>query len=134
MKTFEINKIAVTMGKVLNLLSSIEPNISDEWSAYDSKEELCTLAYICRKGILEKIEMNSVLLSNPTITIRIPTGIFSSKKETLESGLNKTVGKLKELASRDSVVVQPMVENILKGGALFYQYDKLLSERLRYQF
>lgn len=131
MKSFDLNRIAIVMGKVLDLLSSLEPNIIDEWSAYDSKEELCTVAYICRKGILEKIEHNSVLLSNPNIPIRIPTGLFSSKKETIESGLNKTVGKLKVLASRDSMVVQPMVENILNGGSLFYQYDNLLSDKLK---
>lgn len=134
MKMFELNKIAIVMGKVLNLLSQLEPNIINERDAYDSKEELCTLAYMCRRGILEKIEMNPVLLSNPNTTIRIPTGIFSSKKETIESGLNKTVGKLKELASHDSIVVLPMVENILNGGTLYFQYDKLLSDKLKSQF
>lgn len=134
MNILTLNKIAIIMGEILNLLSQLEPTIISEWDAYNSKEELCTLAYMCRKGILEKIEVNPVLLSNPNIPIRIPTGIFSSKKETIESGLNKTIGKLKELASHDSIVVKPMVENILDGGTLFTQYDKLLSDKLRNYF
>lgn len=121
------------MGKVLDLLSSIEPNIIDEWSAYDAKEELCTIAYLCRKGILEKIELNPFLFVL-NVPIRIPTGFFSSRKETIESGLNKTVGKLKHLASLDSIAVLPMVEEILNGGSLFFQYDNLLSDKLKKYF
>lgn len=131
MELFELNKIALTMGKVLDLISQIEPNIVTEWDVYDNKEELCTLAYICRKGILERIEKTGTLLNHPHITIRIPTGLFSSKKETLESGLNKTVGRIKQIASMDSMAVQPMVENILNGGSLFQQYDIYLSDKLK---
>lgn len=131
MGIMDLNKIAITMGKVMKMLSEIEPNITNERDVYDYKEELCTLAYVCRKGILLRSEANPSFISHPHISIRIPTGIFSSKKMSIESGLNMTIGKIKQLAGMDSIVVLPMIENILNGGELYYKYDKLLSGSLK---
>lgn len=124
----ELNKIAIAMGKVLRLLSEIEPQINDEWDVYDHKEDLCVIAYVCKKGILMRIEQNLTLACNPLTPIRIPTGIFSSQKETIESGLSKTIGKLKDIVSAD-IVTQGMVENILDGSNLYYQYERILPEK-----
>lgn len=122
---FELNKIAIAMGKVLCLLDEIEPTIKNEWDVYDHKDDLCCIAFICRKGILMRLGDNCNLLS----PIRIPTGVFSSKKETIESGLNKTIGRLKEIVKAD-MVTQGMVDNILDGGKLYYQYEHILPNKL----
>ena len=42
----ELNKLAVTMGKVISMLDDIESQIINEWDVYDHKEELCTVAYV----------------------------------------------------------------------------------------
>lgn len=128
MTGIELNKIAIAMGKVLHLLSEIEPQIKNEWNVYDHKEDLCVIAYVCRKGILMRLEQNPALAYNTLTPIRIPTGIFSSLKETIESGLSKTIGKLKDIVSTD-IVTQSMVENILDGSNLYYQYEQILPEK-----
>lgn len=125
---FELNKIAIAMGKVLSMLSDIEPQINNEWDIYDHKDELCVIAYACRKGILMRLEKNPVLASNPLTPIKIPTGIFSYQKETIESGLSKTIGKLKDIVNAD-IVTHKMVDNILDGNNLYYQYERILPEK-----
>lgn len=126
----ELNNIAIAMGKVLVLLAEIVPKINNELDIYDHKEELCVVAYVCRKGILDRLDKYPIFASNPLTPIRIPTGIFSSKKETIEGGLNMTIGKLKEVVSSD-VVTMAMVENILNGGNLYYQYERIVPEKLK---
>ena len=126
----EINKLAVTMGKIMLMLSDIEPKISDELDVYDHKEELCLIAYVCKKGILDRIERNLTLASNPLMSIRIPLGLFKSRKETIDSALHNTIGKLKQIVSSD-IVTKGMVDNILNGGNLYYNYDEILPSHFK---
>lgn len=126
----ELNKLAVTMGKVMLILADIEPKISYEMDVYDHKEELCTVAYVCKKGILDRIERNPTLASNPMMSIRIPLGLFKSRKETIDSALHNTIGKLKQIVSSD-IVTKGMVDNILNGGNLYYNYDEILPPHFK---
>jgi len=129
MGAIDLNKVAISMGKVLILLSEVESLIKSENDIYEHKEDFCTIAYICRIGILDRIEGNSYML-NPTIPIRIPTGIFSSRKETMESALNVTVGKLKEIVSGD-IVTEKYVEDILNKQDLFYEYERIIPNDIK---
>ncbi|EHP50904.1 hypothetical protein [Odoribacter laneus] len=129
MGAIDLNRIAVCMGKVIKLLSELQPMISNGNDVYEHKEDFCCIAYMCRVGILDRIENNSYM-RNPILNIRIPTGIFSSRKETINSGLNLTVGKLKELVSKD-IVTENYVEDILNRRGIFYQYEDILPDNFK---
>ena len=123
MGALDLNKVAVCMGKVIKLLSDIQPYI------IDGKDDLCSLAYMCRVGILDRIQANGYM-SNQNLQIKIPTGVFSYRKETMASALRLTVGQLKQIADMD-IVTSNYIEEILNKTGVFYTYDKILSEQLK---
>ena len=123
MGAIELNKVAISMGKVFKMLSLLEPKIKTGDDVYEHKEDFCMLAYICRVGILDRIEQNSWM--HQEVPIKIPTGIFSFKKETISSGLTLTIGMLKEITSLD-VVTGRYIEDILNHQGVFYKYEDSL--------
>ena len=129
MGAIDLNKVAVCMGKVIKLLSDLQPIISNGDDVYEHKEDFCCIAYMCRVGILNRIE-NNHYMRNPTILIRIPTGLFSSKKETIDSGLNLTIGKLKEIVSKD-VVTANCIDDILNHRGVFYEFERGLPDSFK---
>lgn len=122
MGAMDLNRVAICMGKVLKMLDKLEPSIKCNDDVYKNKEGFCMLAYMCRVGILDRIEKNSYM-ANPQLPIRIPTGIFSSRKETMDSALNLTVGRLKEIASKD-YVTNLYIEDILNRKGIYYDYER----------
>ena len=86
---------------------------------------------MCRIGILDRIEDNTYT-KNPNLHVRIPTGIFSSRKETMTSALGLTIGKLMELVKND-VVTDNYVEDILNKTGAFFAYDRNLPEKFKRQ-
>lgn len=128
MEAVELNKLAISMGKVIIMLSDLEPKIKNGNDIYKHKDDFCVLAYTCRVGILDRMERYSWM--QPQVKIRIPTGIISLRTETINSGLYLTVGKLKELVSFD-VVTEKYVESILNKQDIFYQYDELLPDNFK---
>ena len=131
MEELDLNKIAVCMGKVIKLLSEIQPQITCGNDVYDHKEDFCCIAYMCRVGILDRIG-NNVYMSNPNLQLRIPTGLFSSRKETIASALNLTIERLRELTSYD-VLTNHYVEDILNKTGVFFAYDRILPEKFKQQ-
>lgn len=129
MSAMDLNRIAVAMGKVLKLLSELESNLKNGDDIYERKEDCYLIAYICRKGILDRIENNTYML-NPLLPIRIPTGLFSFKKETMTSALSITVGKLKEIVSRD-YLTKMYVEEILNKEKMFYEFERIVPDNLK---
>ncbi len=129
MGAIDLNRIAVCMGKVIKLLSELQPMISNGNDVYEHKEDFCCIAYMCRVGILDRIENNSYM-RNPTTPIRIPTGLFSSRKETIDSGLNLTIGRLKEIISKD-VVTSNYVNDILNHQGVFYEFERGLPDNFK---
>lgn len=129
MGAIDLNRIAVCMGKVIKVLSELQPVISNGDDVYEHKEDFCCIAYMCRVGILDRIENNSYM-RNSTIPIRIPTGLFSSRKETIDSGLNLTIGRLKEIVSKD-VVTSNYVDDILNHQGVFYEFERSLPDNFK---
>lgn len=129
MEAIDLNRIAICMGKVIKLLADLQPMISNGNDVYEHKEDFCIIAYMCRIGILDRIENNSYM-QIPTIPIRIPTGIFASRKETISSALALTIGKLKEIVSID-IVTENYVEEILNRRGIFYEYERVLPDKIK---
>lgn len=129
MGAIDLHKIAIAMSNVIKLLSEIQPKMITGDDVYEHKNDLCFIAYVCRIGILDRIEENSYML-NPRLPIRIPIGIFRSRKETMESALNLTIGKLKEIVSED-VVTEGYVEDIFNRCGIFYEFENNLPDKLK---
>lgn len=128
MGALELNKVAIIMGKVIKLLSEMEPKIHNANDVYDEKEGFMIIAYLCRIGILDRIENNSWI--RPETSIRIPTGIFSSRKESISSGLMLTVDKLKKMVSKD-FITEEIVEDVLNHRGYFYQVEKMIPDNIK---
>lgn len=128
MGAIDLNKVAVSMGKVLKSLSELEPKIRNVDSLEEHKETLFVLAYMCRIGLLDRIENNTWMKME--VPIRIPTGLFSSRKETISTGLMLTVGKLKEIVVGD-IEMGNIIESILDKQEAFYELEKILPSNFK---
>ena len=82
------------MGKVIKLLGECDGQISCGNDVYANKENFMGIAYMCRIGILDRMEVNGWNLTTP---ITIPLGIFRTHKCTISQALNMTLGKLKQI-------------------------------------
>lgn len=114
------------MGKILKLLQDIENTCFTSFDVEENKEELFMLAYISRIGILDRMEVNAYL-NNPNLKVVIPTGLFSTRKETMSSGLAITIGKIKEIAALNHQISR-IVDNILNRGSAFDEFEAILPE------
>ena len=129
MGAIDLHRVAICMGKVLKMLDELEPSVKCGDDVFEHKEDFCVLAYMCRVGILDRIERNSYM-RNPYLPIRIPTGIFRSRKETMSSALNLTIGRLKEIVSKD-VVTELYIKDILNHQGVYYEYERILPNNLK---
>lgn len=123
MGALDLNKVAIAMGKMLKVLPSLEAKGIDFFSIDSNKEAFFTLAYMARVGILDRIEENSYM-RNGNLPISIPLGIFKSRKETIDSALDITVGKLLEITEGHNQV-HSIVNNILERGEAFYEFEAM---------
>ena len=124
----ELQKIAVSMGKIYKTLSVLSGKIQDGADVLNNKEDFYVLAYTCRVAILDRIQANDWIQME--IPIRIPTGLFSSRKETIGTGLNLTIGRLKELASSNNTVINN-IEEIQQNHQLFYDFEQILPANIK---
>lgn len=118
----DINKMATAIGKAIAFLNEIECRIESKYDIYEQKEGFYLVAYICKVGILERIEKNNWSMNTP---IYIPTGLFKSRRETITMSLNLTLGKLMKMI-KDDYIVNEYINEILSRGDLFYEFEKTL--------
>lgn len=128
MSVVDLNKCAISMGKVIKLLAELDAKTTNGNDVYENKEEFLMLAYICRVGILDRIEKNTYI--GMEVPVKIPTGFFSSRKETVYSGVNLTVGKLNDIVKMD-ITTQNLVEGILEKTDIFYEYENMLPDSFK---
>lgn len=128
MSVVDLNKCAISMGKVIKLLAELDAKTTNGNDVYENKEEFLMLAYICRVGILDRIEKNTYI--GMEVPVKIPTGFFSSRKETVYSGVNLTIGKLNDIVKMD-ITTQNLVEGILEKTDIFYEYENMLPESFK---
>lgn len=124
MGALDLNKVAIAMGKILLTLPKLEAKGTDFFSINSNKEEYFSIAYMARVGILDRIEENS-FMRNGSLPITIPLGIFKTRKETMETALQITIGKLLDLAEEHEQVSY-IINDILERGKSFYQFEEML--------
>ena len=118
----DLNKTAVAMGKVIKLLDDVQGKMSWNDDILDYKDDFYGIAYVCRVGILDRIEKNNWLMTSP---ISIPSGIIKFKRETIATGLMKTVVRLKEMVQNDASL-EMEVNEILDRTRFFHEYKNFL--------
>ena len=126
----ELNKTAISMGKVIYLLSELESKIKTPNQIFDYKDDFLVIAYLCRVGILDRIMTNNWQQFLP---ITIPMGLIKVRKETIATGLMLTVGKLKEIVEPDPLLTD-WIEDTLNKGTCFYKLDEMIPEEEKKQF
>lgn len=124
MSSIEFNKCAVNMGKVLKMLENTETQIKSSYDLISQKEELLVIAYVCRVGIMDRIEQYPSWVNN-NWTVRIPTGIFSHKTRKMEEAIEMTVGKLLQITSNNREINE-IIESVLSRGNAFYEFENML--------
>lgn len=120
-----LNKIAVNVAKVMKLLDELEPQIIRGDDVYEHKEDFMFISYICRVGIIDRID-NLSLVS----LIFIPMGLFRTKKMTIGLALEDSIGRLKRITNKD-VVTYEYIEHILDKKRGFYEFDKMLPPEFK---
>lgn len=126
MSVLDLNRLAVTMAKVEKLLDEVENDIETISDLEEKWDDLCIIAYVVRLGIIDRIIQNPYMQNNPNLAIRIPTGLFSSRKETITSALDMTLGRLQRLASQSSRVERD-VESVINQGHRFHEIDSMYN-------
>lgn len=132
MGALDLNNIAIAMGKILKQMPVLE-KISENWFAIDeNKEKFFAMSYMARVSILDIIEKNPYM-QNGALPIRIPLGIFKTRKETMENALDITIGRLLELSSNHEQV-HNIVIGILQKEKAFYEFEQILPPHIISQF
>lgn len=126
----DLKMAGVAIGKILLMLNELESKISNSTDVYNNVEEFATLAYFCRIGILDRAEKNKWDELTP-ITIR--TGFFSTKKTTLESGMQLTLGRIYKLVEMD-LSTEGCVLDVINKRSLFYDLDNQITPENKRKF
>lgn len=129
MKLFsnELHTTAITAGKIILGLESIEKQIYRMNNILEYQEDILVLAYMCRVGIMDRVEINGW---PPTLPIRIPLGIFKNRKETIVTMLIFIISRLKEVVSPQEDM-EAMIDDILEKGDLFYEFDSIIPYNIK---
>lgn len=125
-----LNKTAVNMGKIIKMLDNLEKTINDGGDFLENKETFFVIAYVCRIGIIERIESSNW---SKEMQISIPTGLFSFKKVTIDSGLKLTVERLKCISQRHEYI-NKAVNSILSKQEAFYIFERTLPPNTSNKF
>jgi len=131
LRGIELNKCAIAFAKVFKMISELENKMYNNFDFEEYKRELLVLAYICRVKILDRIEKNEWMA--PEVPITIATGLFRTRKETIYSALDKSVGRIIEISDIDDNLTKT-IKDILERGDSFYEFENSLPDSVLRKF
>jgi len=127
-KKQEENKLAKTISEVSKLLKIIDNNSKSLLTTADRKQ-LLYIAYICKVGILDRLEKCSWLDKNSLIGI--PINSFDKAAITIAEGLGMTMYKLSEIVSNiNDIGLENKMTEIFEKGKLFYEIEKEIPQNM----
>lgn len=122
---FAFNKVATAMNRMVSMLNDLIPKIeSGRFPDSEFKEDIAILAYVARKGVIDRLEEYDF-----TMDAKITVTAISSNKISLLEAYTKTVGTVMQIAER--VNMSKLCENILEKKQAFYDLEKLLPESIK---
>ncbi len=113
-----LNRIANAVGNVKNMLDEIENKM------YSDLEDYLVVAWICRVGIMDVIESESMRLDY-TLYVRING---HNTKMTIHEAYMMSVGRLSAKAGLLSESEKNTIMNVLDKGEWFYKIDRNISD------
>jgi len=117
----EYGKMAETMNSMYLKIQILIPKVEKVSDINAFNEEVFILAYIARKGVLDRMEKNNW----PWETyILVPS--ISRKVTTLFDAFAKTVGEIDHIA--EQLDLTGIVNEIMEKGDAFYQLENSIPE------
>ena len=119
----EFNNLAKSMNGMNVMIQDLIPKIkrSDDYSEFT--EAILVLAYIARKGVLDRMEQY-----NWTMDAKIIVPTIDRGRITLMYAYSQTVGKLQILA--EQLDLSNLVEEIMEKGDAYYQMERNLPSEI----
>jgi len=117
----EYGKMAQTMNGMYLIIQTLIPKIQKTNNIDSFNEDVLVLAYIARKGVLDRMEKNNWAWETYII---VPS--ISRKVTTLFDAFAKTVGEIDHIA--EQLDLTDIVNEIMEKGDAFYQLERSLPE------
>lgn len=119
---------ATVISLVIKSLNELEQQLWSSNDIYGHKDDFMMVAYMCRLGILDRIERNGWNLSAP---IKISLGgLFNLETITLAVAVQYTVGRLKKMVS-DDYMTSIYVQEVFDKKGVFHQLDMVITDAQR---
>lgn len=112
----EFNNLAKSMNGMNVMLQELIPKIEISYDYSEFTEEVLVLAYIARKGVLDRMEQY-----NWTMDAKIVVPTIDRGRITLMYAFTQTVGKLGAIA--EQLELSELVQNIMEKGDGYYQLE-----------
>lgn len=115
----------VKLGHSMNSVSILLKDIVEQYqnTGGNLNEEICYVAYVARKGILDRLEAYEWNMEGPILVSSI-----SSKNITLYYAYSKTILQIKLLSVELNLSYE--VESILKKEEGFYEFEQMLPDSI----
>lgn len=130
MGIFDLDKIAMTMGRLLLVMPELEAIGTDSDAIYNNKERFYCYAYLARIGILDYLDKRPLYIEY-NVNVTIPLGIIKTRKETMNSALDITIGRLLELCENNPLVHENVQEILHRIGMFDYVENGFPPEVLK---
>ena len=117
------NDLAKAMNGMNSMLDELIPKIERSYDYSEFGEEVLILAYIGRKGILNRMEEYNWGLDAKIIVPTIDRG-----RITLMYAYTRTIGRLQMIATK--LELSELVEDIMAKGETYYELENKLLEQV----
>lgn len=119
----EFNNLAKSMNGMNFMIQDLIPKIERSHDYSEFTEDVLVLAYIARKGVLDRMEQY-----NWTMDAKIVVPTIERGRITLTYAFTQTVGKLHMIAAQ--LDLSDLVEEIMDKGDAYYQLERNLPEQI----
>lgn len=119
----EFNKLAESMNGLNLMIQNLIPKIERSNNYSEFEEDILTLTYIARKGVLDRIEQYSWSMETK---IFVPT--IDKQRITLMYAYTQTLGKLQKIAN--NLNFTELYDEIMEKGVTFYQIENNLPKEI----
>jgi hypothetical protein len=115
----EFNKVAKAMNGMNVMIQELIPRIERSYDKSEFKEDILVLAFISKRGVLDRLEKY-----NWTMDAKIIVPTIDRGRITLTYALMQTVGKVSMIAAE--LEMSEVVQEVMEGGNAYRELEKHL--------
>lgn len=119
----EFNNLAKSMNGMNVMMQELIPKIERSYDHSEFTDDILVLAFIARKGVLDRMEQYNWSMNTKIIVPTIDNG-----RITLMYAFSQTIGKLKMIAAQ--LELTELVEEVMVKGDAYYQIESNLSSEI----